>query len=119
MATNTRDNTVYSMFCILDYTLTKQCLLCFQTIRVWVVATKECKVEFSDHDHVVETIAWSNEKCVQPINEATGNDVCRIFKLSAQCDISVNSICGVETRVVDLATDWFLRTQETSPLQDH
>lgn len=40
-----------------------------------MVATKECKVELSDHDHVIEAVAWSNEKCVQYINEATGSDV--------------------------------------------
>jgi len=40
-----------------------------------VIATKECKVELSDHDHVVETIAWSTEKSIQSINDATGNDV--------------------------------------------
>lgn len=45
-----------------------------QTIRVWAIASKECKTELTDHDHVVETIAWSSEKCNQHINEATGND---------------------------------------------
>jgi len=44
-----------------------------------VIATKECKVELSDHDHVVETIAWSTKKSIQSINDATGNDVSFFF----------------------------------------
>lgn len=45
-----------------------------QSIRIWVISTKECKTELVDHDHVVETVAWANDKCIQSINDATGND---------------------------------------------
>lgn len=30
-----------------------------QTVRVWVVATKECKAELREHEHVVECISWA------------------------------------------------------------
>lgn len=30
-----------------------------QTVRVWVVGTKECKLELREHDHVVECVAWA------------------------------------------------------------
>ncbi|KAH7956023.1 hypothetical protein HPB52_005687 [Rhipicephalus sanguineus] len=33
----------------------------FDTVRVWVVGTKECKLELREHDHVVECIAWAPE----------------------------------------------------------
>ena len=33
--------------------------------------------------------------------------------------ISVNSISGEESLVNDLAMGWFLRTEETNPLQYH
>ncbi|KAL3170133.1 hypothetical protein MRX96_015190 [Rhipicephalus microplus] len=32
-----------------------------QAVRVWVVGTKECKLELREHDHVVECIAWAPE----------------------------------------------------------
>lgn len=49
---------------------------CFhQTVRVWVVATKECKAELREHDHVVECVAWAPESAAPAINEAAGTDV--------------------------------------------
>lgn len=72
-----------------------------QTVRVWIVSTKECKVsvycckiidifivlctvlfnvslfvqvELRDHDHVVECIAWAPESSHSAINEAAGAD---------------------------------------------
>ena len=47
----------------------------FQSIRIWVVASKECKLELNDHDHVVECIAWAPENSHQTINESIGNTV--------------------------------------------
>lgn len=29
------------------------------SVRIWVVATRECKMELREHDHVVECIAWA------------------------------------------------------------
>lgn len=46
-----------------------------QTVRVWVVANGECKVELREHEHVVECIAWASESAHTYINEALGNDV--------------------------------------------
>ena len=46
-----------------------------QTVRVWVVATKECKAELREHEHVVECVAWANESSYPAINEAAGNEV--------------------------------------------
>ena len=40
-----------------------------------MVATKECKVELREHEHVVETIAWAPEASHQSINEGAGNIV--------------------------------------------
>ncbi|KAL3170100.1 hypothetical protein MRX96_015165 [Rhipicephalus microplus] len=36
-----------------------------QTVRVWVVGTKECNLELREHDHVVDCIAWAPE-CAHP-----------------------------------------------------
>lgn len=47
----------------------------FQTVRVWVIGTKECKLELREHDHVVECIAWAPESAAAAINEAAGVDV--------------------------------------------
>lgn len=46
-----------------------------QTLRVWVVATKECKAELREHEHVVECLAWAPEASFPAINEAAGTDV--------------------------------------------
>jgi len=45
-----------------------------QTVRVWAAASKECKVELRDHDHVVECIAWAPDNASSAINEAAGAD---------------------------------------------
>ena len=47
----------------------------FQTVRVWVTATKECKAELREHEHVVECIAWAPESAQPSINEAGGTEV--------------------------------------------
>lgn len=46
-----------------------------QTVRVWVVASKECKAELREHEHVVECIAWAPESAHPTILEATGSEV--------------------------------------------
>lgn len=46
-----------------------------QTVRVWVVATKECKAELREHEHVVECISWAPESSYPTILEATGSEV--------------------------------------------
>ena len=51
-------------------------LCVLQTVRVWVVATKECKAELREHEHVVECLAWAPESAHPAIQEAAGsNDV--------------------------------------------
>lgn len=47
-----------------------------QTVRVWVVASKECKAELREHEHVVECIAWAPDSAHPTILEATGSEVC-------------------------------------------
>jgi platelet-activating factor acetylhydrolase IB subunit alpha len=51
-----------------------------QTVRIWVVSSTECKAEFREHDHVVECVAWANEKALEPICEAAAIDVSCIFQ---------------------------------------
>lgn len=46
-----------------------------QTVRVWVVASKECKAELREHEHVVECISWAPESAHATILEATGSEV--------------------------------------------
>ena len=46
-----------------------------QTVRVWVVASKECKAELREHEHVVECISWAPESAYPSIMEATGSEV--------------------------------------------
>lgn len=46
-----------------------------QTVRVWVVATKECKAELREHEHVVECISWAPESAYPTILDATGSEV--------------------------------------------
>ncbi|VEL28043.1 unnamed protein product, partial [Protopolystoma xenopodis] len=31
-----------------------------QTVRIWVVETRECRAVLRDHEHVVECIAWAS-----------------------------------------------------------
>lgn len=44
---------------------------------IWVVATKECKAELRDHDHVVETVQWAPLVAVPYIAEAADVEVSR------------------------------------------
>ena len=46
-----------------------------QTVRVWVVASKDCKAELREHEHVVECISWAPESAHPTILEATGSEV--------------------------------------------
>lgn len=46
-----------------------------QTVRVWVVASKECKAELREHEHVVECISWAPESAHPTILDATGSEV--------------------------------------------
>lgn len=46
-----------------------------QTLRVWAVASKECKAELREHEHVVECISWAPESAHPTILEATGSEV--------------------------------------------
>ena len=48
---------------------------CWQSIRIWVVASKECKFELREHDHVVEDIAWAPVSAHPFVNEAMGTEV--------------------------------------------
>jgi len=41
-----------------------------QTVRVWSLQTKDCKLELRDHDHVVECVAWAPESAAGAVNEA-------------------------------------------------
>ncbi len=47
----------------------------FQTVRVWVVATRECKAELREHEHVVECVAWAPESAYANIYQGAGNEV--------------------------------------------
>ena len=44
---------------------------------MWVVATRDCKAELREHEHVVECLAWAPEISCPAINEAAGVDVRR------------------------------------------
>lgn len=49
-----------------------------QTICIWTVSSKECKMQLREHEHVVECIQWAPEKAVSAVTEAdqnrSGND---------------------------------------------
>lgn len=45
-----------------------------QSVRIWLVSTKECKAELRAHEHVVECVAWAPESASISINEAVGVD---------------------------------------------
>lgn len=53
-----------------------------QTIRVWVVATKECKCDLRDHEHVVEDVSWAPEAANPYVIEAAGIEVILYFGFS-------------------------------------
>src|SRR5690348_4509852 len=40
-----------------------------QTVRIWVVASRECKAELREHDHVVECICWAPDAATASIQE--------------------------------------------------
>lgn len=42
---------------------------------MWVVSTKECKMELREHEHVVECLAWAPESAAPAIGEAANMDV--------------------------------------------
>ena len=44
-------------------------------MRVWVVATTECKAELREHEHVVECLAWAPQSSESVITEASGSVV--------------------------------------------
>jgi len=48
-----------------------------QTVRVWVVATGECKAELREHEHVIECVTWVSDAAAGFVNEAAGNEVRR------------------------------------------
>lgn len=56
-----------------------------QTVRVWVVASKECKAELREHEHVVECIAWAPDSAHPTILEATGSEVCTGLEYVCVC----------------------------------
>lgn len=62
-----------------------------QTVRVWVVATKECKAELREHEHVVECISWAPESASPTILEATGSEV-RTATLTLEDPWSLNEV---------------------------
>lgn len=45
-----------------------------QSIRIWIVSSKECRAELRAHDHVVECITWAPDSSSGVINEAAGVD---------------------------------------------
>lgn len=61
-----------------------------QTVRVWVTATKECKAELREHEHVVECISWAPENSYPNILEATGSEV-------RMCHLAVYSLHTIQT----------------------
>lgn len=81
-----------------------------QTVRVWVVASKECKAELREHEHVVECIAWAPDSAHPTILEATGSEVCMA---AAGSDIRlqgmvlyVGFICRVSTLAYSKDQPW-------------
>jgi len=72
-----------------------------QTIRVWVVATKECKCDLRDHEHVVEDVSWAPEAANPYVIEAAGIEVILFFGFSGAMMFY--------TRVDSLLTDTSIR----------
>lgn len=72
-----------------------------QTVRVWVVATKECKAELREHEHVVECISWAPESAHPTILDATGSEVRTLKCLSLalqQGSVGVSSVLSDAVR---------------------
>ena len=64
------------------WNLCQKLQICLQTIRVWVVATKECKCDLRDHEHVVEDVSWAPEAANPYVIEAAGIEVILYFGFS-------------------------------------
>lgn len=64
---------------------------------MWVVGTKECKLELREHDHVVECIAWAPESAAPAINEAAGVDVSNNKKILRIYYVMVKLLCYLTT----------------------
>uniref|UniRef100_A0A2K5YVA5 PAC1-like LisH-like dimerisation domain-containing protein n=1 Tax=Mandrillus leucophaeus TaxID=9568 RepID=A0A2K5YVA5_MANLE len=67
-----------------------------QTVCIWVIATKQCKAELQEHEHVVERISWAPGSSYSSISEATGSETKRKsgkpgpFLLSGSRDKTMN-----------------------------
>ena len=61
------------------WNLCQKLQISLQTIRVWVVATKECKCDLRDHEHVVEDVSWAPEAANPYVIEAAGIEVIPYF----------------------------------------
>lgn len=70
-----------------------------QTVRVWVVASKECKAELREHEHVVECISWAPESASPTILEATGSEVNSCLSPFSKAKI-MNLFCSLLVRSV-------------------
>lgn len=64
------------------WNLCRKLQISLQTIRVWVVATKECKCDLRDHEHVVEDVSWAPEAANPYVIEAAGIEVILYFGFS-------------------------------------
>ena len=51
----------------------------FQTLRVWVASTKECKAELRGHEHVVECVNWAPDVALPHVADACGIEVSTII----------------------------------------
>ena len=60
-----------------------------QTVRIWATASKECKNELREHDHVVECIAWAPEAATAAIKEAAGTETTGPYLASGSRDKSI------------------------------
>ena len=50
---------------------------------MWSFASKECKCELREHDHVVEDIAWAPDSASTHVNEAAAIEVrWRLFNVA-------------------------------------
>ena len=61
------------------WNLCQKLQISLQTIRIWVVATKECKCDLRDHEHVVEDVSWAPEAANPYVIEAAGIEVILYF----------------------------------------
>lgn len=66
-----------------------------QTVRVWVVATKECKAELREHEHVVECISWAPESSYTTVLDATGTEVQSYFSFKTHCYLDCRELSEV------------------------